>query len=63
MLAMVKRLLVEEKGQGMAEYGLILALVALVVVAGLSMLGGGLDTLFKDVNSKLGTSTGGGTSP
>ncbi len=62
MLSMVKRLLVEEKGQGMAEYGLILALVALVVVTGLTVLSGGLNGLFDRVNGQLGTASGSGTS-
>lgn len=58
MLTLVKRLLVEEKGQGMAEYGLILALVALVVVAGLTVLSGGLNGLFERVNGQLNNAAG-----
>lgn len=35
-----------EEGQGLAEYGLILALVAVVAIAALTALGGGIaDTL------------------
>jgi pilus assembly protein Flp/PilA len=39
---MLKRFLNDENGQGMVEYGLIIAVVALVVVGGLSLLGGDL---------------------
>lgn len=39
------RLLWHENGQSIAEYGLILALVVLVAVAGLSAFGTGLGTL------------------
>lgn len=39
MLALVKRLWKEEDGQGMVEYGLILALVAIVAIIGLRALG------------------------
>ncbi|MGI6606926.1 MAG: Flp family type IVb pilin [Peptococcia bacterium] len=39
MAALLKRLVREEKGQGMAEYGLILALVAVAVIAALVVLG------------------------
>lgn len=35
----------EEEGQGMAEYGLILALVAVVCAVGFGILGGNIDTL------------------
>lgn len=38
----VMGLLEEEKGQGMVEYGLILALVAVVAIAGLMLIGGRL---------------------
>lgn len=53
MLKTMKRLMTEENGQGLAEYGLILALVALVVVGALTLLGGGLDGIFGRVNSEL----------
>jgi len=36
----------EETGQTMAEYGLILALVAVVVIAGITLLGGNLLAFF-----------------
>jgi pilus assembly protein Flp/PilA len=54
-----KKLMVEETGQGMAEYGLILALVAVVVVAALTVLGNGISAKLTEVNGKLtpGTTT------
>jgi len=36
----------DQKGQTMAEYGLILALVAVVVIAGITLLGGNLLAFF-----------------
>lgn len=39
MITVLKRLVREEDGQGMAEYGLILALVAVAVIAALAALG------------------------
>lgn len=44
----------EESGQGMVEYGLIIVLIALVVAAGLSALGGTLNTKFEDIKTELG---------
>ena len=43
------RLHKDDEGQGMVEYGLILALVAIVAIGALELLGGGLGTLFGDV--------------
>jgi len=43
-----------EEGQGMAEYGLLLALIALAVIAGLVALGSKLSKKFTDVNNALG---------
>ena len=48
-LATLKR----EEGQGMAEYGLILALVALAVVAAFVFLGEEVSTLISEVGSEL----------
>lgn len=39
MFAMITAVLQNQKGQGMVEYGLILALVAVVGMAGLILLG------------------------
>ena len=41
----------KEEGQGLAEYGLILALIAVVCIGALQLLGGG-------ISSTLGTITG-----
>jgi pilus assembly protein Flp/PilA len=43
----------EESGQGMVEYGLIIAVVALVVVVGLRVLGNGLKTFFNNVETEV----------
>lgn len=53
MLNTVKRLWAEEEGQGMAEYGLILALVAVVVIGALLTLGGDISTKLKGVGSEI----------
>lgn len=42
-----------DKGQGLAEYGLILVLIAVVVLAVLLILGPIVGNLFSDVNSEL----------
>lgn len=42
-----------EKGQGMVEYGLILALVAVVAMVALETMGAGLLGKFGEVNGKL----------
>ena len=43
----------KESGQGLAEYALILALVAVVVVAALIFLQGGISGTLSKVGSKL----------
>ena len=50
---MIQKFLQDENGQGMVEYGLIIAVVALVVVAGLKLLGGGLNTTFGEIDKNL----------
>lgn len=47
----------EEEGQGLVEYGLIIALVAIVVIVGLGYLSEGLNDLFGKVKAKLTSST------
>lgn len=43
----------EESGQGMVEYGLIIALIAVALIAVLTALGKGLDGIFGKVNTEL----------
>ena len=42
-----------EKGQGMVEYGLIIALVAIVVIAAIVLLGGNLTGIFTKTANAL----------
>jgi pilus assembly protein Flp/PilA len=44
-----------QEGQGMVEYGLIIALVAVVVIAALTLLGGQLNNIFSSITSSLNT--------
>ena len=45
----VERQIAKEEGQGLAEYGLILALIAVVCVAALTLLGGNISALLSDL--------------
>lgn len=58
---MMKEFMNNEEGQGMVEYGLILALVAVVVIAALTALGDGINGIFGTVTDQLGGSSSGGT--
>ncbi len=44
----------KEEGQGLAEYALILVLIAIVVIAALTTLGTQLDSVFGDITAGLG---------
>lgn len=54
-MEMLKRLWKDEEGQGMVEYGLIIALVAIVAIVGLKLVGGSVDGIFTDVSAELAT--------
>ncbi len=59
MLSLYMRLmnwLNEQEGQGMAEYGLIIALVAIVVIVALTALGTNLTTIFASIGTAIGGS-------
>jgi len=49
----MKRLFLNEEGQGMVEYGLIIALVAVVVIAAIALLGNGVNNTFTNVTNTL----------
>ena len=48
----------DESGQGMVEYGLIIALVAIAVIAAVKLLEPALTTIFTDASSELTGVTG-----
>ena len=54
MLNYFKALFMNKKGQGMVEYGLIIALVAVVAIAGLLLLGPQLNDLFTSISGSIG---------
>ena len=45
-----------EEGQGLVEYALILVLVAIVVIAALTILGPQIGQIFSDIQGQLGAS-------
>ena len=48
-----------EEGQGLAEYALILVLVAIVCVAALIFLGGSINNVLNNVGANLAAQPGG----
>lgn len=57
MKDMMKRLVVEEEGATMVEYGLMVALIAVVVIAAVTTIGTKLNTNFTEVGNKITTPT------
>ncbi|AFV10782.1 hypothetical protein Tph_c05440 [Thermacetogenium phaeum DSM 12270] len=53
MKEILRRLVWDQEGQGMAEYGLILALIAVAVIAILGTMGGQIGDTFQKVVDKL----------
>ena len=49
----VKNFLDSKKGQGMVEYALLVALIAIVVVAALLLLGPAIANIFTDIANTL----------
>ena len=50
---MLKKFLKDESGQGMVEYALIIALIAVVVIATVAAIGTAINNKFESVNEKL----------
>ena len=54
---MIRRLFAEEEGQTLVEYGLLVALIALVVIAILTVLGTKIRDVFARVNQEITSTT------
>lgn len=52
-LSSVKKFVKEEDAPTMVEYGLLVALIALIVAVAAALLGSGISNLFKDAESSL----------
>jgi len=53
MLNLAKRIWADEEGQSMVEYGLILALIAVVAIAVLAAIGKNVKNTYEKVNNAL----------
>ena len=49
----MKKFFKDESGQGMVEYGLIIALVAVVIIAALAALGPKISKIFEKINGDI----------
>ena len=54
MKAKLMGLLKDEAGQGMVEYGLIIALIAVVVMVALGTMGTNVNGIFNSIATKIG---------
>jgi pilus assembly protein Flp/PilA len=53
MLDVLRPSVRDERGQTMAEYGVVLALITLAVLGSMTLLGNNISTAFNDVGSLL----------
>jgi pilus assembly protein Flp/PilA len=53
MVQTLKSFWKDENGQGLVEYGLIIGLIAVVVIAALTLMGNSINGLFGRVNDSL----------
>ena len=54
IVAMHTRLTSEDKGATATEYALLVAFIALIIVAGVTLFGNQLNTFFSDLGSNIG---------
>jgi len=55
---MIKQFIQDEQGATAIEYGLIAALIAVAIIAGATLLGDGLDSLFSSLGDTMNTAAG-----
>ncbi|NBB82410.1 MAG: Flp family type IVb pilin [Alphaproteobacteria bacterium] len=61
MISIFKNFLKDESGATAIEYGLLIALIAVAIIAAIGTLSGGLQTLFTNVGTRLTTEAGNAT--
>lgn len=61
MFALVNYLKMKDDGQGLAEYALILVLIAIVCVAALVFLGGSISGVLNCIGTNIQAQPGGGS--
>lgn len=54
----IRAFMVEDEGAAMVEYGLLVALIAVVAMAAVGLLGGAVNTKFTGVKDCIGAGTG-----
>ncbi len=52
-MEIIRRFVREEEGQGLVEYALIIALIAIVAIGGLTLAGGKVGDMFTGISKKL----------
>jgi Flp pilus assembly pilin Flp len=60
MQEMLRRLWADDSGQDIAEYAIMLAVIALVTVTAVGLIGTNANNIFNAVKDKLGLLPGGG---
>ena len=58
MFKALKAFFKDEEGQGMVEYGLIIALIAVVVIVALTTMGGSISNIFNSASGALDEAAG-----
>ncbi len=61
MWTLVSRVRDRDEGQTLVEYGLIIALVSVVLIGALGLMTGALETIFTAITTALNGAAGGGT--
>ncbi|MFL0247773.1 Flp family type IVb pilin [Candidatus Clostridium stratigraminis] len=61
MLNMVKRLMVEEEGQGMTEYALVLGVIAIACIGLITTFSGQIQAAWTNITNNLGAKISSGT--
>ena len=64
-MQLITRLWRDDEGQDLIEYALLAAFIALAALAAMRLVGGGINTLFQNVNTQLqnaASGSGGGGS-